>query len=92
MTTSHTNTVYALLAGIAAYKNLSSLKKTTTDASDLRELLIESGYLADNLILLRDEKATKVAISNALDWLACTATPQDTVLIFFSGHGVQRHP
>jgi len=81
---------YALLVGITAYHNLRPLSKTTTDAHDLRDLLAQSGYLDSNLGLLLDKQATKAAISDRLDWLARSAGPEDTVLVFFSGHGAQR--
>jgi len=80
----------ALLVGIATYHRLRPLSKTATDARDLHDLLAQSGYSADNLALLLDEQATKSAISDKLDHLARRAGPDDTVLIFFSGHGAQR--
>jgi len=81
---------YALLIGIAAYHHLRPLSKTTIDAQDLHGLLGQSDYPPPNLALLLDEQATKAAISDRLDWLARRAGPDDTVLIFFSGHGAQR--
>ncbi|MBL7062645.1 MAG: caspase family protein [Anaerolineae bacterium] len=81
---------YALLIGVAAYRHLRPLSKTITDARDLHDLLAQSGYPPANLSLLLDEQATKAAISDKLDHLARRAGPDDTVLIFFSGHGAQR--
>jgi hypothetical protein len=81
---------HALFVGIAAYRHLRPLSKTTTDACDLHDLLIQSGYPAASLALLSDGQATKPAISDRLDWLARRTGPDDTVLIFFSGHGAQR--
>jgi hypothetical protein len=81
---------HALFVGIAAYRHLRPLSKTTTDACDLHDLLIQSGYPAASLALLSDSQATKPAISDRLDWLARRTGPDDTVLIFFSGHGAQR--
>jgi len=90
-TSTNLGTTYALLIGIAKYHNLTRLTKTTTDAQDLRDLLAQSGYYsAGNLVLLLDEDATKGAIDESLDWLARHAGSNDTVLIFFSGHGTQR--
>jgi hypothetical protein len=80
---------YAIMIGIAAYRHLRSLSKTTTDAHDLHDLLAQSGYHPANLALLLDGQATKAAISDKLDWLARRAEPDDTVVIFFSGHGAQ---
>ena len=81
---------YALLIGVGAYRHMRPLAKTTTDADDLHDLLVQSGYLAANLALLLDEQATKAAINDKLDWLARRAGTDDTVVIFFSGHGTQR--
>lgn len=81
---------YALAVGIGDYHHLSSLSKTTTDARDLHALLAQSGYPATNMALLLDDQATKATISDRLDWLAHRAGSDDTVLIFFSGHGARR--
>lgn len=84
---------YALLIGVGAYRNLRQLGKTTTDAKDLYALLTDpvyAGYPRSNVRLLLDENASKGAINDALDWLARRVSPEDTVVIFFSGHGAQR--
>ena len=70
--------------------HLQKLGKSTTDARDLHELLATNGYERAHMSLILDEDATKSAISDRLDWLARRAGPNDTVLIFFSGHGAQR--
>ena len=82
--------IYALFVGIAKYRQLRHLSKTTIDARDLHDLLADSGYPEMNRALLLDGEATKAAISDRLDWLARRAGPDDTVLVFFSGHGAQR--
>jgi hypothetical protein len=56
----------------------------------MHDLLARNGYPAANLALLLDEQATKGAINDRLDWLARRAGPDDTVVIFFAGHGAQR--
>jgi len=81
--------VHALLIGIAAYRHIRPLTKTATDARDLYDTLLQNGYSPSNMSLLLDEQATKAAISDRLDWLARRAGPDDTVIIFFSGHGAQ---
>jgi hypothetical protein len=80
---------HALLIGIAAYQHIRPLVKTTTDARDLYDTLLQNGYSPNNMSLLLDEQATKAAISDKLDWLARRVGPNDTVVIFFSGHGAQ---
>jgi hypothetical protein len=81
---------YALFVGISQYEHLMKLDKCTTDARDLHALLARNGYEKAHMSLLLDEDATKSAISHRLDWLARRAGRNDTVLIFFSGHGAQR--
>ncbi|MDY7076322.1 MAG: caspase family protein [Chloroflexota bacterium] len=84
---------YALLIGIGAYRHLRRLDKPATDARDLYDALVNSdgcGYPPAQIASLLNEQATKGAISDKLDWLARRAGPDDTVLIFFSGHGAQR--
>ncbi|MEM7726112.1 MAG: caspase family protein [Cyanobacteria bacterium P01_A01_bin.45] len=81
---------YALLIGIADYLYINPLNKTTIDAKDSHDTLAENGYHIENMRLLTDEEATKAAISNGLNWLTHSARVDDTVVIFFSGHGMQQ--
>jgi hypothetical protein len=81
---------HALVVGVAAYRHIRPLAKTTADARDLHDLLIRNGYAADHCTLLLDDRATKGAIGDALDGLARRVAADDTVTIFFSGHGAQR--
>jgi len=81
---------YALFVGVSQYEHLMKLSKCTTDARDLNALLANSGYRKAHMSLILDGDATKAAISHRLDWLARRAGVNDTVLIFFSGHGAQR--
>jgi len=81
---------YALLIGINDYFQLRPLTKATADVRDLYDLLAQSGCPSTHLTLLANEQATKAAISDQLDCLARQTNSGDTVLIAFSGHGVQR--
>jgi len=81
---------YALLIGIGNYTGIRKLNKTTIDAKHMHFALLENGYLDKNTCLLLDHQATKTEINNALNWLAKSTKLEDTVVIFFSGHGVQR--
>jgi uncharacterized caspase-like protein len=81
------------LVGIGAYRQLRRLRKTTSDARALHDLLTDrvyAGYPRSHVRLLLDQEATKGAINDALDRLARDVSPDDTVVIFFSGHGAQR--
>jgi response regulator of citrate/malate metabolism len=81
---------YFLSIGIAKYSAIKPLKKAVTDASDMARTLLNNGYTKENCCLLTDQDATKAKISDALNWLAASATADDTVVIFFSGHGLRR--
>jgi hypothetical protein len=84
---------FALTVGVGTYRILSPLHKTVADANDLFGLLTDParcGYSVAQVVRLLDNEATKAAISDKLDKLARRTGPEDTVLIFFSGHGAQR--
>ena len=81
---------YALIIGIGNYRHIPQLKKATTDAQDLRDVLVQGGYPESQVSLLLDDQATTGAISDRLDWLTRRAQDEATVLIFFAGHGAQR--
>ena len=67
---------YALIIGIGQYHHINPLQKTTTDAQDLYDLLLQQGYPERNVSLLLDDQATKSFISDRLDWLARRASGQ----------------
>lgn len=82
---------YALAIGVGRYKHLSPLARSSTDARDVANLLVDQcGYPHAQVATLIDQKATKSAINEKLEWLARRATQDATVVIFFSGHGAQR--
>jgi len=81
----------ALVIGVANYDEIGSLPEAViNDAIDLADALKSPhlcGYPDDNVIVLTDDKATLDGIRAALADVAIAAQPQDTVVIFFSGHG-----
>lgn len=42
---------------------------------------------SSNVRVLRDEEANYAGVTSAVDWLVSKAQPEDTVVIYFSGHG-----
>lgn len=84
------NDTHALVIGIGNYQKIRKLSKTTVDARDFYDLLVQRGYPGNRCTLLLDEKATKGAINHALDSLVREVKDDSTVIIFFSGHGAQR--
>lgn len=82
---------YGVIVGINEYKDLTSLAWSTKDAIDLAEVLRTSATSAQ-IELLTDGAATKKAILKKLSWLARRARPNDTAIVYFSGHGGRRSP
>ncbi len=80
---------YALLIGVANYRHVTQLTKTTNDAQDLYDALIRNGYSPKNMNILKDGYATKDIILEQLGLLANSTGEGDTVIVFFSGHGMR---
>jgi len=85
---------YALVIGIAKYKNLpaaAQLAYPDRDAEDVYTTLIsaEGGqFPAENVHKLIDDQATDANIHDQLEhWLPSVTKPDDRVLIYFAGHG-----
>lgn len=82
---------HALLIAVADYTGVPRLPYAViNDAKEVAATLTSSvhcGYATSNVRLLLDRQATLEAIRRELDHLARHATADDTVLIFFSGHG-----
>lgn len=77
----------ALIIGINAYKDkkIPNLKTAVNDAETMAGLLREKYGFKVQLLL--DEQATKKSIYQALRKLAVSAKPNDSVLIYYAGHG-----
>ncbi|QUX93512.1 peptidase [Marinomonas sp. A3A] len=82
---------HALLIGVANYQKVSSLPSAVlNDANDVASTLVSPsycGYSQNNVTVLLDEYATRASILDSLSELANRVNPDDTVFIFFSGHG-----
>lgn len=79
----------ALLVGINAYPS-APLNGCVNDISDMANFLIEKcNYKMDDIRLLADSRATKVAIVERLNWLLTGLQRGDRILFHYSGHGVQ---
>lgn len=83
----------ALIIGVANYEEVRSLPDPVlNDARDIAEVLKSPsycGYPAENVTVLTDKEATLEGLRKALADLASAATTDDTVAIFFSGHGAR---
>ncbi|BBL25093.1 caspase family protein [Comamonas terrigena] len=84
----------AFIVGIGDYDNLSDLGLAPVyDADDVEKLLVSPkhcGYPTANVRILRNREASRSAIIAGLQELAAQSQPNDTVVVYFSGHGAQR--
>lgn len=83
----------ALIVGVADYAEVKPLPEAVrNDASDIADLLRDPnfcGYPDENVKVLINSDASLVGIRAALADLASSTTADDTVAIFFSGHGAR---
>lgn len=84
---------HAVVIGIADYRNAAALPDAVmNDARDVAAILTSDaycGYRPNNVHLLLNQDATLARIRTALDCVAETSGPSDSVVIFFSGHGAR---
>ena len=79
---------YALIIGIDKYQNVRSLDYAVKDAEDIQNMLVEEFHFQqDNIVLLKNEEATKTRIKREFSNITKKAGENDRVLIFFAGHG-----
>jgi tetratricopeptide (TPR) repeat protein len=85
---------YALVVGIANYRNLTAaqqLQFPERDADAIYSILISTeggNFRAENVHKLVGAKATLAALRHELEeWLPSVAKDDDRVLIYFAGHG-----
>lgn len=83
----------ALVIGVANYEEVRRLPEAVlNDARDTADTLKSPsycGYSDANVTVLTDGQATLAGIRKALADLAADSTANDTVAIFFSGHGTR---
>ncbi len=78
---------YALVIGVGQ-----DLPTTVDDANALADLLRDPTrctYPTDQVRLLTAAAAHRQAVLDGLDWLAAVAGSEATVLVYFSGHGME---
>jgi uncharacterized caspase-like protein len=84
---------WALLIGVGDYIHGTrfDLKGPVNDVRMMEELLLTKfGYEATNIRKLVNWDATKANIVDGVEnWLASVAKPEDTVVLYYSGHGSQ---
>jgi uncharacterized caspase-like protein/tetratricopeptide (TPR) repeat protein len=83
---------WAVVVGISKYPKVpggQQLQFADRDAIMFAEAIKRGGVRPENVRLLTGPSATVASIKSAIgNWVARSASESDTVLIFFSGHGV----
>jgi hypothetical protein len=83
----------ALVIGVANYEHINSLPEAVlNDARDIASVLRAGeycGFPPNQVRVLLDEQATLEGIRTGLVDLASSSMAEDTVVIFFSGHGAR---
>ena len=79
---------WALIIGIDKYEHVPKLESAVNDAQGVRDVLRDRyGFRPDHVTELFDAKATRQNIENALYRLARNVGKDDSVFIYYAGHG-----
>ncbi len=79
---------WALIIGINRYKEAPPLETAVKDAMGVRDVLVARyGFKRERIIELLEEQATRTNIESALFRLGQQAKAEDSVLIYYAGHG-----
>lgn len=81
--------IWALIIGISNYESpVFRLNYAHRDALLFKQTLTQTNLLPpDHIRFLINENATKKSINEGLQWLKTIVKPEDSVIIYFSGHG-----
>lgn len=81
---------WALVVGVGWHRVPEwRLYAPVNDAALARDLCLRWGVKQEGLVTLTEAKATRGAVLSTLKCLAKKVSPGDTVIFYFSGHGVQ---
>ena len=79
---------HLLVVGINNYQYWPKLNNAVKDANDLAGILMTKyNFEFSNMTVLKDEQATRSNIYNSLRGLIEKVSPQDNLVVYFSGHG-----
>lgn len=79
---------WALIIGIDQYQHAPKLESAVKDAAGVRDVLVSRyGFKREHVVELFNEQATSAKIQNALYKLGRQAGKDDSVLIYYAGHG-----
>ncbi|MEU6125026.1 caspase family protein [Streptomyces sp. NPDC047123] len=84
-------TIYALMVGINDYpaRTATPLRGCVNDITEARRLLAERAGSTARTVVLLDAAATVAAVVDAVERHLGSAGPEDTALLWFSGHGTR---
>ena len=77
---------YAVLIAVDKYKSWTALRNPVRDAREIKEIL-DRKYFVSDFLELYDEAATKAGIIKLFNRIIADTKPEDSVLIFYAGHG-----
>lgn len=83
-------TTYGIVIGVASYADprIEDLTYAATDAISFAQSLQEQSDVSPSRItLLTNSKASRAAIEQAFSHIAAVSRPEDTVIVYLSGHG-----
>ena len=82
---------YGLVVGVGRFRGpITPLQYANKDAYDVYAYLVDpagGNFKSDNVVLLRDEYATRENVVRALNEIQRAAQEEDLVFIYFSSHG-----
>ena len=79
-----TITKYAVVVGVADYKDIRDLYFPDDDARSWRDFLTEEGYTVH---ILTDSQATRQAIMSEIEWMKSVEDENSYCVFTFAGHG-----
>ena len=79
---------YLLAIAIDDYQHCSKLSNAVKDVEVFIQLMLSRyNFETDHITFLKDDQAKKKSIERAFLHLIKTVTPQDNLIVYFSGHG-----
>ncbi len=79
---------WALLIGIDQYQHVPKLESAVRDVQEVREVLVQRyGFAREKIVELINGQATREGIENALYELRKKTGKNDSIFIYYAGHG-----
>ncbi|XP_021837990.2 metacaspase-1 isoform X2 [Spinacia oleracea] len=87
----------ALICGVSYKKQKYKLRGTLTDVYNIKQLLLNRYHFPEHEIRVLTEEntpdrlPTKANMEESLRWLVAGSKPGDSLVFYFSGHGLRQH-